>query len=326
MSVLNYLKKMGMLLFSYLPSEIKIFFYRMAGARIGAGTEIGLGSLIIPYDSDFKKINIGTDVSIGERVKILAKRVTLEDHAQIKDECRIWGESEFSMGKYAYVDQRCGFDLRYPITLEERVGIGGGSWMYTHGVFLSILDGAPSEFGPIVIHDHVWVGANVFILPGITIGAQSIIGARTVVTRDVLPDSIVVGNPGRQIAKTSEKTKKLTLQDKIAIVRKVLLLFTERNAEYVNHISDDENNLVFQYYNHYFAFIPEATRDSFQKFISEKKTGPASVISFNISDDLIGLFKEKGIFWFDMEKGTQSSTSNKYHNRIRGFLGDHGLT
>jgi len=47
-------------------------------------------------------------------------------------------------------------------------------------------------------HD-VWIGANVLILPGVTIGDHSIIGAGTVVTKDVPPYAIVVGNPGQII-------------------------------------------------------------------------------------------------------------------------------
>jgi maltose O-acetyltransferase len=54
------------------------------------------------------------------------------------------------------------------------------------------------EFGqPIRIGRHVWIGGGAIILPGITIGDESIIGAGSVVTRDVAPDTTVVGNPAR---------------------------------------------------------------------------------------------------------------------------------
>jgi maltose O-acetyltransferase len=54
------------------------------------------------------------------------------------------------------------------------------------------------EFGqPIRIGRHVWIGGGAIILPGITIGDESIIGAGSVVTRDVPPDTTVVGNPAR---------------------------------------------------------------------------------------------------------------------------------
>ena len=51
----------------------------------------------------------------------------------------------------------------------------------------------------VIIEDDVWIGANSVILAGITIGKRSVIGAGSVVIRDVPPYSIVVGNPGKII-------------------------------------------------------------------------------------------------------------------------------
>ena len=55
----------------------------------------------------------------------------------------------------------------------------------------------------VIIEDGVWVGAGAIILPGVTIGEKSIVGAGSVVTRDVPPFTIVAGNPARQIGKTN---------------------------------------------------------------------------------------------------------------------------
>lgn len=48
----------------------------------------------------------------------------------------------------------------------------------------------------VVIEDDVWIGANVIILPGVTIGTGSVIGAGTVVTKNVPPYAVFCGNPG----------------------------------------------------------------------------------------------------------------------------------
>lgn len=47
----------------------------------------------------------------------------------------------------------------------------------------------------VIIEDNVWLGAGVIVLPGITIGKDSIVGAGSVVTRDVPPGVVAVGNP-----------------------------------------------------------------------------------------------------------------------------------
>lgn len=52
---------------------------------------------------------------------------------------------------------------------------------------------------PIVIEDDVWVGAHSFILKGVTIGARSIIGAGSVVTKNIPADCVAAGNPCRVI-------------------------------------------------------------------------------------------------------------------------------
>lgn len=58
------------------------------------------------------------------------------------------------------------------------------------------------EFGrPVKIGRNVWIGAGALILPGVTIGDDAIIGAGSVVTRDVPTGATVVGNPARQIVK-----------------------------------------------------------------------------------------------------------------------------
>ncbi len=55
------------------------------------------------------------------------------------------------------------------------------------------------EKKPVVIEDDVWLGANVFVMPGVRIGKGAIVSAGTVVSKSVPPYSIVTGNPGRVI-------------------------------------------------------------------------------------------------------------------------------
>ncbi len=53
---------------------------------------------------------------------------------------------------------------------------------------------------PVTIGDDVWLGARVIILPGVTIGNGSVIGAGSVVTKDVESYSVVAGNPARKVS------------------------------------------------------------------------------------------------------------------------------
>jgi acetyltransferase-like isoleucine patch superfamily enzyme len=64
------------------------------------------------------------------------------------------------------------------------------------------IDGAQPKVSPIKIGSHVWIAMRVIILKGVTIGDNAIIGAGSVVTRNVEKNTIVAGNPIRQIGLT----------------------------------------------------------------------------------------------------------------------------
>lgn len=53
--------------------------------------------------------------------------------------------------------------------------------------------------GPVIIEDNVWLGENVVVLPGVTIGENTVVGANAVVTKSIPKNSVVGGNPARVI-------------------------------------------------------------------------------------------------------------------------------
>ena len=57
------------------------------------------------------------------------------------------------------------------------------------------------------IEDHVWIGAGAIILPGVTIGENSVIGAGSVVTKDVPPNVLAYGNPCKVIKEINQEEK-----------------------------------------------------------------------------------------------------------------------
>ena len=85
------------------------------------------------------------------------------------------------------------------------VTIGNGVWIANHAALVSethptdveYVGDYPPVLHPIVIEDNVWIGAHATILPGVTLGRSSIIGAGSVVTKDVPPYAIVAGVPAK---------------------------------------------------------------------------------------------------------------------------------
>lgn len=104
---------------------------------------------------------------------------------------RIWATERISIGNYVNIGANCIFmdgdihntDWR----LRQHDRSSASPTTYKHK--------------PIIIEDNVWIGANSIILKGVTIGARSIIGAGSVVTKDISSDSIAAGNPCKVIKK-----------------------------------------------------------------------------------------------------------------------------
>ena len=71
------------------------------------------------------------------------------------------------------------------------------------------------EYGiDVTIGDNVWLGGNVIVCPGVTIGSNSVIGAGSVVTRDIPEWSLAAGNPCRVIRKITEEDRKYYFRDR----------------------------------------------------------------------------------------------------------------
>ena len=75
------------------------------------------------------------------------------------------------------------------------------TYFMSRNLFGESLSADVQSSGPIVIEEDVWVGSNSSILSGVTIGRGSVIGAGSVVTKDIPPYSIAVGNPACVVRK-----------------------------------------------------------------------------------------------------------------------------
>lgn len=79
-----------------------------------------------------------------------------------------------------------------------------------HPVHPELRAGMAQFSAPVVIEDDVWLGAHVVVLPGVTIGAGSIVGAGSVVTKDVPPNVVVGGVPARVLRSITDEDRVFT--------------------------------------------------------------------------------------------------------------------
>jgi putative colanic acid biosynthesis acetyltransferase WcaF len=90
-----------------------------------------------------------------------------------------------------------------PITLEYGANVSQHTYLCA-GTHDFMRWDMPLVAKPIVIGENVWIGADVFVGPGVTIGELCVVGARSVVVRDLPPRKICVGQPCRPIKNREE--------------------------------------------------------------------------------------------------------------------------
>src|SRR5690606_1089514 len=100
----------------------------------------------------------------------------------------------------------------YLITIGDHVQITDDVKFFCHGAGWVFRLELPDFdfFGKIVVGNNVYIGNNALIMPGVTIGDNSIIAAGAVVTKSVQSNTIVGGNPARIIGNVSDLKEKLS--------------------------------------------------------------------------------------------------------------------
>lgn len=140
--------------------------------------------------------------SIGKDTRIWAFAHILPG-ANIGSECNIcdhvFVENDVTIGNRVTI--KCGVQVWDGITIEDDVFIGPNVTL-TNDLFPRSKQ-YPEEFLRTIIRQGASIGANATVLPGITIGKNAMVGAGAVVTKDVPPNAIVIGNPARITAYTA---------------------------------------------------------------------------------------------------------------------------
>jgi maltose O-acetyltransferase len=103
------------------------------------------------------------------------------------------------IGRNVFINYDCVFLDCNRITIGDDVQIGPAVQIYTaqHPTDAETRRSGLESALPVTVGDNVWIGGGAILCPGVTIGADTVIGAGSVVTRDLPPGVIAVGNPCR---------------------------------------------------------------------------------------------------------------------------------
>lgn len=188
------------LYFRYLRYEttekLSVAFFRYPVVRmlcVSVGKRLRIEQ--IPGISGNPKIYIGDDVYISGTIAIMAGRV--------------FPNPELRIGNRSFIADSCQFGVAKSIEIGDDVLIAGGCSISDYSQHpvepekrVAGLQVDPEEVRPVRIGNRAWLGRCATILPGVTIGEDAVVGACAVVTKDVPPGAICVGNPGRILSRT----------------------------------------------------------------------------------------------------------------------------
>ena len=104
-----------------------------------------------------------------------------------------------TLGKRIFINSGCRFQDQGGVVIGDDCLIGHNTVMATLNHDLAPSRRADMHPAPIVLGRNVWVGSNVTVLPGVTIGDNAVVAAASVVTKDVPENTVVVGSPARVV-------------------------------------------------------------------------------------------------------------------------------
>ena len=156
------------------------FSFYLCRSQLPRGVEIGRGA----------STYLGTMFDVGAH-----GRVKLGEYALVHG-ARIICDAEIIIGDYALISWNVVLMDTYRVPFDPTKRRRELELVPTRRPRLAAAD-VPAR--PIHIERNVWIGFDSCVLPGVTVGEGSVIGARSVVTEDVPPYTVVAGNPARVI-------------------------------------------------------------------------------------------------------------------------------
>jgi acetyltransferase-like isoleucine patch superfamily enzyme len=165
---------------------------------------------------------IGEGVRLYPMCKIIRPgSAELDNHCQIMDFTFIDAGELLKIGKYSTITWHCLIEGGAKTYIGDRVFVGPGSKLLTSTYELDgfysvehLPEGCGAiRYGDIILEDDAYLGSNVTVLPGITIGCGAVVGASSLVNKDLEPWGIYVGIPCKKIGERRKPT--IERQEKI---------------------------------------------------------------------------------------------------------------
>lgn len=173
-------------------------------AQIGNKCIFTSNAKIYNHPNKIESIIIGHGVTIDGVLEVYGKGLLLIDDYTFIGNSRIFCANQISIGKGCWIADHVFImdsDL-HPISPSRRLNDAKD---FSQGIFPDVYTNIINA--PTIIENSVWIGVNSIILKGVTLGEGVVVGAGSVVTKDVPAWTIVAGNPARIIREIPENER-----------------------------------------------------------------------------------------------------------------------
>lgn len=318
-----------------LPSPLKTMIYRLGGAKIGKGVKFapfsiltsksievgdgckfGMFSFISARDS----ICIGNRVSVNAMVAVDTGTIEIGDDSVIMEQTVVGGmltsRSAIKIGKRVKIFPYCFINPTEPVTIDDDVGVGGSTYIFTHGTWKNVLEGYPAAFGPVHIEARVWLPWRVFIMPNVTIGEDVIVAASSTVTKSIPSQSVAFGSPAKS---RPYPVNRLSSDEKLQKLHEIFMEFSDleryKGESCKTEVLEDAGFTV----THGHAKI-RVTLDP-----DDIQTAAVLVSVAPINEARKAELKSAGTVWFDIASLEAMLSTDLVAAAVLEFLGRYGI-
>ena len=331
-----------LLAFGWMPSAMKAWAYRaMLGYRVGRGVKFALGSAVVGREVDIadhveigllavvmgRSIRIGRHSSVGTMSYVACERIEIGEDARIREQVYVGGpqlpESAFILGSRTIVLQMAFINPTKPVTIGDDTGIGGHCLIFTHGAWLNQLDGYPVTYEPVTLGKSVWLPWRVFLMPGTTIGDGSVIGANSLVSGTIPPNSLAVGSPARVIRSAPDFPRKPSEEDRARMIGDML-------SEFDRYVTYNDTRIEARGSSRRYAAA--GGRGSWTLHVRgaadalpSLASGDTLLTDVALSDGERTQLRQRGVYWLDLRGKSRSEGGSPLTEELASFLGRYGI-
>lgn len=329
-----------LVIYGWMPSALKAWAYRtFRGYRIGKGVRFGFGGVVVGRDVELgdhveigllavvsgRTIRIGRHSSVGTMSYVSCERIEIGEDARIREQVYVGGpqlpESAFILGSRTIVLQMAFINPTKPVVIGDDTGIGGHCLIFTHGAWLNALDGYPVTYEPVTLGKSVWLPWRVFIMPGSTIGDGSVIGANSLVSGNIPPYSLAVGSPAKVIRSAPDFPRKLTDDQRRALVNEMMSEF-DRFIEY-NGVRITRDEGVAWYHSETGSHRLYRVQSGALPVGAAR--GDTLLSEVGLTDDDRRELRGRGVHWLDVSGKSRSAEGSPLTEELAAFLGRYGI-